>query len=70
MTVRTKELKFSTRGGEHIIDITEDVGRLVSKSKIKEGIVTVFVPGSTGAITTISGFQYIYRGLNILQEEN
>jgi secondary thiamine-phosphate synthase enzyme len=53
MSVRTKELSFSTRGGDHIIDITEDVGRLVSKSKIKEGIVTVFVPGSTGAITTI-----------------
>jgi len=53
MVVRTGELAFKTTGGGHIIDITEDVARFVKGSGIKDGIVTVFVPGSTGAVTTI-----------------
>jgi secondary thiamine-phosphate synthase enzyme len=36
-----------------IIDITPDVSQHVQRSKISDGIVCVFVPGATGAITTI-----------------
>ena len=53
MAVHTDRISLETKGEVEIIDITERVERIVHKSGIKEGIVLVFVPGSTGAITTI-----------------
>jgi secondary thiamine-phosphate synthase enzyme len=53
MSVETKELHFDTQGEVEIIDITEKVNGKLRESEIEDGIVTVFVPGATGAITTI-----------------
>ena len=53
MSVYCDELKLGTNGEVDIIDITADVQDLVSKSKIKDGIVCIFVPGSTGTVTSI-----------------
>ncbi len=48
-----KELQFSTKGENDMKDITDEIQDIVSKSKIQEGIICVFVPGSTGTISTI-----------------
>ncbi len=53
MTVKTKQLSIHTRGEGDILDITSAVAEAVVETKLKNGIVTVFVPGSTGALTTI-----------------
>ena len=53
MVVETKELRFDTRGEVEIIDITGEVNSKLRESEIENGIVTIFVPGSTGAVTTI-----------------
>lgn len=53
MTVKTKRLSIHTRGEGDILDITEQVAEVVAETKLKNGIVTVFVPGSTGVISTI-----------------
>ncbi|MHC1611557.1 MAG: secondary thiamine-phosphate synthase enzyme YjbQ [Candidatus Methanospirareceae archaeon] len=53
MGVITKELHLDTRGEVEIIDITEKVNSALRDSEIEDGIVTIFVPGSTGAVTTI-----------------
>ncbi len=53
MSVVTKELHFDTRGEVDIIDITENVNSALRESDIEDGIVTIFVPGATGAVTTI-----------------
>lgn len=53
MSVITKTIEFNTKGNTDIIDITERVAGCVNASKLTEGIVTVFVPGATGGITTI-----------------
>ena len=53
MTVITKQLSVQTRGEVDILDITSNVAEEVVRTKLKSGIVTVFVPGSTGALTTI-----------------
>ncbi len=53
MVVETKELHFDTRGEVEIIDITGEVNAKLSESAIENGIVTIFVPGSTAAVTTI-----------------
>jgi secondary thiamine-phosphate synthase enzyme len=48
----TRHLEFDTRIDE-VIDITRNVSVIVNESGLKSGIAVVFVPGSTGAITTI-----------------
>lgn len=53
MAVYTGNIRFSTPGEIQVIDITSDVAKIVSESGIKNGIAAVFVPGATGAITTI-----------------
>ena len=53
MSVYYDELNIKTKGEVDIVDITSDVQKIVSKSKIKDGIACVFVLGSTGSITTV-----------------
>ena len=47
------EIKIDTRGEVDIVDITGMIQKVVNKSKLKNGIICAFVPGSTGSITTI-----------------
>lgn len=42
-----------TTAGTDILDISHEVEAAVAASKIKDGLVTVGVPGSTASITTI-----------------
>jgi secondary thiamine-phosphate synthase enzyme len=53
MNVITKTTRIKTRGENDMIDITGQTSKAVKESKLKDGIVTVFVSGSTAAITTI-----------------
>ena len=53
MPVTSSELNLSTRGDADIIDIGGEVQRLVTESAVDEGVVTVFVRGSTAALTTM-----------------
>ncbi|MFH1783452.1 MAG: secondary thiamine-phosphate synthase enzyme YjbQ [bacterium] len=53
MTVITKELSFWTKGDTDIVDITTGVQGELDGIKCKNGIVTIFIPGSTGGLTTI-----------------
>jgi len=52
MTVVTKSFSVKTRGDADIIDISDQVSLSLSESKLKNGTLTVFVPGSTAGITT------------------
>jgi secondary thiamine-phosphate synthase enzyme len=51
--VVTDSIDLETRGHADMIDITGDVAAKVRDSGVSAGIVTVFCPGSTSAITTI-----------------
>jgi len=51
--VKTETISIHTKGFCDIIDITPQVRSLLKQSSITDGLVTVFCPGSTGAITTI-----------------
>ncbi len=51
--VVTKSIKLKTKGETDIIDITDQVSDCIGDSKVKDGIVTIFVLGSTGGLTTI-----------------
>jgi secondary thiamine-phosphate synthase enzyme len=49
----THTLQLATRAGFDAQDITEPIARAVRESKIANGIVTIFCPGSTGGLTTL-----------------
>ncbi|MDD5495774.1 MAG: secondary thiamine-phosphate synthase enzyme YjbQ [Candidatus Omnitrophica bacterium] len=55
MKIITKEILEDTKGAGDLVDITEKVTALVEKSGTRDGNVTVFVVGSTAALTT---FEY------------
>ena len=49
----SETISLSTKGFSDILDITQDVDAVIASTKIENGLVTVFCPGSTGAVTTI-----------------
>lgn len=53
MPVFTKTLSLESKGHSDMINITDHVEKVVASGEISEGIVTIFVPGSTASITTI-----------------
>jgi len=53
MSIYYDEINVKTKGEVDIIDITQDIQNTITKSKLKNGIACVFVPGSTGTLTTI-----------------
>ena len=55
MKVITKQLNLKTKGTGDLINITEEIQGILGESGLKQGTVTVFVVGSTAAITT---FEY------------
>ena len=53
MTTAMDSLRIGTRAKDEVADITDDVQRIVSASKISSGIACVFVAGSTAGVTTV-----------------
>jgi len=53
MAVIHKSLEFETQGDAHIVEITERLARLLKETGLVSGIMNVFVPGATGAVTTL-----------------
>lgn len=53
MAVITSAIQLSTQGNADVTDITGDLARIVKDSGIQNGVVTVFCPSSTSALTTI-----------------
>ncbi len=58
----TKWLEFETEIGS-VRDITGDVSEAILGSGLEAGIATVFVPGATGAITTLEHEEGLVRDL-------
>ena len=53
MPVKTGSIQFNTRGNADIVNITEQVAAIVTESGLKDGVVALFTPSSTSALTTI-----------------
>jgi len=64
VALHTGELRLSTGGDADIVDITEGVRRIVATSGVSEGLASVFVRGSTAALTTM---EYETGGVHDLQ---
>jgi secondary thiamine-phosphate synthase enzyme len=53
MSIQSKKLSLSTRGNADILDITNQLSKIVLDSGLERGTVTLFTPSSTSALTTI-----------------
>lgn len=53
MPVRSLTLDIHTRGFTDIVDLTTKARDLLAGSSILNGVMTLFVPGSTAGLTTI-----------------
>lgn len=52
MPVRTHQLDVATQGNNHVLNITDLVAGCIRTGDIREGMVMVFVVGSTAGIST------------------
>lgn len=66
VVTRTHEVATTGQGDAH--DLTAMVARDVTDSRVRSGIVTVFVVGSTAAVTTIEFESGVVHDLNAVLE--
>ncbi len=67
--IRTVVAELETQGFCDVHDLTGAVQDCVIESGIKEGVVTVFVPGATAGITTVEYEEGLRQDLNKFFEE-
>ncbi|MEA2449168.1 MAG: hypothetical protein QOG63_1100, partial [Thermoleophilaceae bacterium] len=53
MPITSAQLRCSTDGNGDVVDITGDVAAVVQGVATSTGVVAVFVPGATAAVTTM-----------------
>jgi secondary thiamine-phosphate synthase enzyme len=63
--VSAGQLRFSTNGDGDVVDITAGVESVVASAEVTDGLVSVFVPGSTAAVTAM---EYEPGGVHDLRE--
>lgn len=68
MKVMSDSVRFSTRGFNDMKDLTGDVARKLSEHGLKNGIVNLFVPGSTGGLTTVEYESGLVKDFSELME--
>jgi len=61
--IYSETISLKTKGVSDIIDMTPHVLEVLKRSGIENGLVTVFCPGSTGAVTTIEYESGVLRDL-------
>jgi secondary thiamine-phosphate synthase enzyme len=74
MTIFRKILAFSSTKEGEVIDITPEVSKTVDESRVKRGLVHLFVQHSTAAVTTIEYepgvLSDLMRALSVLAPDN
>ena len=69
MTIKNASIKLQTKGRDHVIDITKGVEDAVTESRIKNGVVTIFIHGSTASVTTIEYEPGLVKDIRRLDEK-
>jgi secondary thiamine-phosphate synthase enzyme len=65
----TEYISLSTQGQGDIIDITPQALEIIHKHNVHSGILCLFIPGSTAAITTIEYEPGLKKDINIFLEK-
>ena len=69
VTIRTKKITEQTAGFCDIVDLTAKISEHIERAKIRQGLVSVFVSGSTAGITTIENESGLVQDLKELVEK-
>jgi secondary thiamine-phosphate synthase enzyme len=69
MAIKTITISLSTKGNADVQDITDRVAHAITQSTLKNGIVTIFCPSSTSALTTIEYEPGVVNDLRRLFDE-
>jgi secondary thiamine-phosphate synthase enzyme len=69
MRVVTGALELSSGGHADVIRITDEVRKALSQTGLRDGTVTVFAPGATGAVTTIEYESGVVQDLQEVLDE-
>jgi secondary thiamine-phosphate synthase enzyme len=51
--VITGTIEFASNGDADLVKITDEAGEAVRQTGLSDGTITLFVPGATGALTTL-----------------
>ncbi|MCZ7556450.1 MAG: secondary thiamine-phosphate synthase enzyme YjbQ [Bacteroidia bacterium] len=68
MTIINDSLNIDTHGGCDMVDITDQLTRMLQRYKLKNGQVLVFVPGSTAGVTTIEYEPGLKKDFSVFME--
>jgi secondary thiamine-phosphate synthase enzyme len=68
MNVSTKIIHIDSKGETDTIDLTVEAQKAVQEAGLENGVLTLFVQGSTGALTTIEYEEGLMRDLPIALE--
>ncbi len=69
MKVKTDYIKISSKGKRDVIDITPEIRTTLKQHGCTAGIVTLFAPGSTAAITTVEFEPGLKKDVDIFLEK-
>jgi secondary thiamine-phosphate synthase enzyme len=69
MVIHTAKLVEKTQGYCDIIDLTAKVQEQIEKGRVQRGLATLFVSGSTAALTTVENESGLLRDLKELLEK-
>ena len=69
MSVITKYLELATHGNAETVNITPRLFEALEDTELKNGVLTVFVPGATGALTTVEFEPGLIQDLKELWEQ-
>jgi secondary thiamine-phosphate synthase enzyme len=68
--VTTKKISLESKGNCDIIDITPEVQEQLAEANIKNGIVTLFISGSTAGVSTIEYESGLLSDFKAMWERN
>ena len=68
MNIVSKFIHVESRGETDIVDVTARIQQALAESQLQDGIVTLFVQGSTGALTTIEYEEGLLKDLPLALE--
>jgi secondary thiamine-phosphate synthase enzyme len=69
MPVKTHTLQFETQGNADVVDISRELSETILESGLSNGIITVFCPSATSALTTIEYESGVINDLKRLFDE-
>lgn len=69
MPVKTHTLQIETQGNAHVVDISKQLSETILETGLSNGIITVFCPSATSALTTIEYESGVINDLKRLFDE-